>query len=40
MLIRCGTLAEFLDIIAGLVERGLTFNANASDCTIQLTGGF
>ena len=40
MSIDCSSLPEFLDIVAGLVERGLTFQANAHDLTSNLTGGF
>jgi hypothetical protein len=39
-LIKCNTLAEFLDVIEGLVRRGLIFTANASDLEISLTGGY
>ena len=40
MIIECNTLTEFLDSIAGLVERGLTFHSNTKNLTINLTGGF
>lgn len=37
--IRCDSLADFLDVIKGLVERGLTFTSDATKLTINLTGG-
>lgn len=37
---RCADLEQFLDLIAGLVKRGITFEANADRLTITLTGGF
>jgi len=40
MTISCNDLKDFLDTIAGLVERGLTFSANGSTLEIRLTGGF
>ena len=36
----CSSTEEFLDVIAGLVQRGLVFTADASTWTITLTGGF
>ena len=36
----CTDLDQFLDIIAGLVKRGLTFRANADRLTIELLGGY
>jgi hypothetical protein len=40
MYITCKDLTQFLNVIAGLVERGFTFDANADALTITLTGGF
>ena len=38
--IRCAHLGQFLDICAGLTERGHGFVANADTLTIELTGAF
>jgi hypothetical protein len=38
--IKAGTLVEFMDLVAGCVARGLTFEADASTLTIWLTGGY
>jgi len=38
--IRCATLEKFLDVVAGLTQRGLTFEAYADTLTVTLTGGF
>jgi hypothetical protein len=40
MTIYCYDIAEFLDAIEGLVQRGLTFKADMKTYTITLTGGF
>lgn len=40
MKINCCSMKEFLDVIEGLVQRGIQFNANTSSYTITLTGGF
>lgn len=40
MTIRASTLAEFLDIVEGLVTRGLGFVAYAESLRIELTGAF
>lgn len=40
MTISCTDLKDFLDTIAGLVERGLGFHANGSTLEIRLTGAF
>jgi len=40
MSIACDDLAQFLDTVAGLVARGLTFRADAGAFLIHLTGGF
>lgn len=37
--IRCDSLHDFLNVIHGLVERGLTFTSDATKLTIHLTGG-
>jgi hypothetical protein len=40
MQIQCETLTQFLDVIAGLVHRGLTFKANSDTYKIELLGGY
>jgi len=40
MVIQCDSLTAFYDVIAGMVERGLTFYADQSELTITLTGGY
>lgn len=40
MTIYCDTIEEFLDVIAGLVRRGLTFTAESKTFEIVLTGGY
>lgn len=40
MTIHCATMAEFIQVIAGLVQNGLTFEANADLLLIELTGGY
>jgi hypothetical protein len=40
MTITCPDLEDFLDVIAGLVQRGLTFRARQRELTIELLGGF
>jgi len=40
MTIDCQTEEQFYDTIKALVERGLTFKANAATLDITLTGGF
>lgn len=39
MSIQCNDIEQFMDVIAGLVRRGLTFKAHASTLLITLTGG-
>lgn len=39
MKIVCENLDQFLDIVSGLVERGITFDARVESLTIILTGG-
>lgn len=36
----CGDTQTFTDVIAGLVQNGLTFEACATTLTIRLTGGY
>ena len=38
--IHCSTFEEFGQMIFELVSRGLTFDADATNLIIQLTGGF
>jgi hypothetical protein len=38
--IKCGTLEQFLDCVAGLTERGHGFEADAATLQIHLTGAF
>lgn len=38
--IECRCREEFLDVIEGLVKRGLVFSADATTWTITLTGGY
>ena len=40
MRIECTTMAEFLDTLAGLVERGIMFRAYSYRLTIECTGGY
>jgi hypothetical protein len=40
MTIHCRDIEQFLNIIDGLVRRGLTFSANTNNYEITLTGGF
>lgn len=40
MTIECIDLDEFIACIAGLVKKGLTFEANAYKLVIKLTGGY
>lgn len=40
MTIICSDLDDFLDTIAGLVRRGLTFKGRQRDLTIELLGGY
>lgn len=40
MTITCATDKQFYDSILELVQRGLTFEANADRLTIKLTGGY
>lgn len=38
--IRCQDLEQFLEVVRGLVMRGLTFEADADRLSIVLTGGY
>lgn len=38
MTIRCHHLEQFLDVIAGLISRGLGFTSDANTLVINLTG--
>lgn len=38
--IRCETLAQFLECVTGLTERGHGFEADAATLQIHLTGAF
>lgn len=40
MTITAATHQQFMDTIAALVHRGLTFKADADRLTITLTGGY
>lgn len=40
MKIECDTLEEFLNVVDGLVKRGLMFDSDAHNLTITLTGGY
>lgn len=40
MYITCHTLEAFIETVAGLVAKGLTFKACTDTLTIKLTGGF
>lgn len=40
MTIRCNDIAQFLEVIAGLTQRGLGFDADAGRLTITLTGAY
>ena len=39
MHITCSDMKQFIEVIAGLVREGLTFNADADRLVINLTGG-
>ena len=40
MRIKCSTVAEFVEVIKGLVMNGLLFDADATTLSIELTGGY
>lgn len=39
-IIRCDSLTQMLDVIEGLVQKGLGFTADAETLIINLTGAF
>ncbi len=40
MTIKCDNMAEFIQVIAGLVREGCTFEAHTSSLEVICTGGF
>ena len=40
MTINCYDIESFLEVVSGLVKRGLTFTADAGTFKITLLGGF
>ena len=40
MTIHCTTLAELIEVCAGLVSHGVTFDALTGTLTVMLTGGY
>ena len=40
MKIQCESVYRFVEVIHGLVEKGLTFEAVAESLVIRLTGGY
>jgi len=40
MTIRCETLQELIQVTAGLVAQGVTFEAHTRNLSITLTGGY
>ena len=39
-MIYCSTVEQFLDVLAGLTQRGIKFIADGNDLTVTLTGGY
>ncbi len=39
-LIRCDSLTQMLDVIEGLLQKGIGFTADAESLIINLTGAF
>ena len=39
-IIKCDSLTQMLDVIEGLVQKGIGFTANADTLTINLSGAF
>ena len=39
-IIACETLSQFVTVCAELVREGITFTADATTLTIQMTGGY
>lgn len=40
MKIYCKSMEKFVEVVAGLVSKGLTFEADADTYVIKLTGGY
>jgi hypothetical protein len=40
MKIRCQDIEQLVEVCAGLVERGIQFEANATTLIVNCTGGF
>jgi hypothetical protein len=40
MYIQCGDLQELVAVVAGLVEKGVTFRADTARLIVELTGGY
>jgi hypothetical protein len=38
--IECESLDQFLDVVAGLIQRGITFETQVGNFKVYLTGGF
>ena len=38
--ITCGSMMDFMEVLQGCVERGLTFTACTTTLQITLTGGY
>lgn len=38
--IRCATFGQFVDLCCALTGRGHSFEANADELTVTMTGGF
>ena len=38
--IQCYNMKQFIEVCAGLAREGLTFDADAEDMKITLTGGY
>jgi hypothetical protein len=39
-IIRCDSLSQMLDVIEGLIQKGIGFTANTETLIINLTGAF
>lgn len=40
MVVRCDTIEQFMDVVAGAVMRGLLFSADAETLTVHFSGGY
>ena len=40
MVVRCDTIEQFMDVIAGAVMHGLTFSADAGRLIVNFEGGY